>query len=218
MAGNKKKRNIGGAFGYGGPVFTWGSKLFDLMLVSIYWVIGSIPVVTVGASASAIYYAVHKSVIEDRSSISESFWHSYRDSLKMGCGHWLVSAGLGFLFLWSFGIFRANMSGMPQWFFCALYLVLFCALVMNCCYLFPMISRYRMPFGWYTRGSVFCVFRYFPSSLALLGLLGVGYYSVYRFPLLIIFIPGMYTYISTIFVEKRITQFAGDDRPAKEQD
>ena len=63
------------------------------------------------------------------------------------------------LFLLNFGICRANMTGHAQWLFCALYLVLTAVLTMNACYLFPMIARYDMPFGWYLRGSLFCVFR-----------------------------------------------------------
>ena len=152
----------GQAFGFEGPVYTWGSKAFDVVLLSVYWTVGCIPVVTAGASASALYYAVDRSVFRDRGTATETFWRAYRENLKKGTAHWLLSLLLGFLFLLNFGICRANMKGHIQWFFCALYLVLTAVVIMNACWLFPMIAEFEMPFGWYLRGSLFCVFRYFP--------------------------------------------------------
>ena len=204
---DRKNGRFGQAFGFGGPVFTWGSKAFDVLLLTVYWVIGSLPVITVGASAAALYYAVDRSVYEDRDTATEAFWRSWRSSLKMGSLHWMLSMALGFVFLLNFGICRAKMSGHVQWVFCALYLVLTAAVVINACYLFPMISRYEMPFGWYLRGSLYCAFRYFPISLFLLAMIGAGYYAVYRFPLTILFIHGLYSVIPVPSVNKRIRQF-----------
>ena len=195
------------AFGYGGPVYTWGSKAFDVVLLSVYWTVGCIPVVTAGASAAALFYAIDRSVLQDRDTATEAFWRSYRKNLKMGCAHWLLSLALGFLFLLNFGICRANMEGHLQWAFCALYLILTAFVIMNACYLFPMIARFDMPFGWYLRGSLYCVFRYFPISLFLLAMAAAGYWSVYRFPLVLLFVPGLYSVITVPTVRKRILPF-----------
>ncbi len=204
------------AFGYGGPVYTWGSKAFDVVLLSVYWTVGCIPVVTAGASAAALFYAVDRSVLQDRDTATEAFWRSYRKNLKMGSAHWLLSLALGFVFLLNFGICRANMSGHLQWAFCALYLVLTAFVIMNACYLFPMIARFDMPFGWYLRGSLFCVFRYFPISLFLLAMAAAGYWSVYRFPLVLIFVPGLYSVITVPTVRKRILPFGPEQEETEE--
>lgn len=78
---------------------------------------------------------------------------------------------------------------------------------MNACWLFPMVAGYDMPFGWYLRGSLFCLFRYFPVSLLLLGMVGAGYWSVYKFPLTVLFIPGIYSVVTVPIVRKRIARF-----------
>lgn len=206
MAGKEPGR-FGQAFGYGGPVFTWGSKAFDVMLLSVYWTVGCLPVFTIGASAAALFYAVDCAVLHDRGTVTERFWRSYRQNLKMGSLQWLLSFSLGFLFLLNFGICRANMTGHVQWFFCAVYLVLTAVVVMNACYLFPMVARFDMPFGWYLRGSLFCVFRYMHVSLFLLAMVAAGYLAVFRFPLTLLFVPGLYTAITVPTVKKRIVRF-----------
>ena len=213
MSENKNGK-LSRAFSYGGPVYTWGSKAFDVVLLTVYSVIGSIPVVTIGTSAAALYYAVDRSVYRDQDTATHSFWHSYRKNLKMGCAHWLLTLAVGFVFLLNFGICRAKMTGHVQWVFCALYLVLTAILIMNACYLFPMVARYDMPFGWYLRGSLYCVFRYFPVSLFLLAMAAAGYWSVWRFPLVLLFMPGLYSVITVPTVRKRILPFG----PADEED
>ena len=214
---DRKNGKLSRAFDYQGPVYTWGSKAFDVVLLTVYWVVGSLPVVTAGASAAALYYATDRSVFGDRDTATEAFWRSYRKNLKMGIAHWLLSLLLGFVFLLNFGICRAKMTGHMQWVLCALYLVLTAAVVMNACYLFPMVARYDMPFGWYLRGSLYCVFRYFHISLFLLAMFAAGYYAVYRFPLTILFIPGLYSVITVPSVRKRIALFSEPDRNQEEE-
>ena len=214
---DRKNAKLSRAFDFQGPVYTWGSKAFDVVLLTVYWVAGSLPVVTAGASAAALYYATDRSVYEDRDTATEAFWRSYRRNLKMGAAHWLLSLALGFIFLLNFGICRAKMTGHMQWIFCALYLVLTAVLIMNACYLFPMVARYDMPFGWYLRGSLYCVFRSFPVSLFLLAMVAAGYYAVYRFPLTILFVPGLYSAITVPTVRKRIVQFGPPDQEEEEE-
>ncbi len=214
---DRKNSKLSRAFDFQGPVYTWGSKAFDVVLLTVYWVAGSLPLVTIGTSAAALYYATDRSVLEDRDTATESFWRSYRKNLKMGTAHWLLSLALGFVFLLNFGICRAKMTGHMQWIFCALYLVLTAFLIMNACYVFPMVARYDMPFGWYLRGSLYCVFRYFPVSLFLLAMIAAGYYAVYRFPLTILFIPGLYSVITVPSVRKRILQFGPPDQEEEEE-
>lgn len=203
------------ALNFGGPVYTWGSKAFDVVLLSIFWVVGCIPVVTAGCSTAALYYAMNRSVFQDRDTATRAFWHSFRQNLKMGCAHWLVTGAVGFVLLLNFGICRARLTGQLQWLLCGLYLVLTALVVMIACWLFPMVAEYDMPFGWYLRGSLFCLFRYFPVSLFLLGMAGVGYWSVYSFPLTVLFIPGIYSAVTVPSVRKRISRFGP---PTQEED
>ena len=150
--------------------------------------------VTAGCSAAALYYAADHSVFQDRSTATKAFWHSFRQNLKMGCVHTLVTGAAGFVLLLNFGICRARLTGHLQWLMCGLYLALTALTVMNACWLFPMVAGYDMPFGWYLRGSLFCLFRYFPVSLLLLGMVGAGYWSVYKF-------------VTVPIVRKRIARF-----------
>ena len=78
----KSKENSGKKmFAYDGNFYTYTGKIFDLLVVSVYWLLGCIPVVTIGASFSALYAAVTKSVRYDRDTISSQFWKAYKQNL-----------------------------------------------------------------------------------------------------------------------------------------
>ena len=49
-----------GLFNYDNPVWRFIGKLGDLILLNILWIICSIPVFTIGASTTAVYYVTLK--------------------------------------------------------------------------------------------------------------------------------------------------------------
>ena len=49
-------------FDYNNPVWRFMGKLADLFFLTIVWAICSIPIVTIGATTSALYYVVLKMV------------------------------------------------------------------------------------------------------------------------------------------------------------
>lgn len=58
------------------------TKIFDLVLLSVLWIIGCIPVITIGASTSALYYVTMKMAEDRDSGIIKTFWKGYKDNLK----------------------------------------------------------------------------------------------------------------------------------------
>jgi hypothetical protein len=48
------------------PLFRFLTRVADMVILSLLWLIGSLPLFTLGISSTALYYAVNKSLIEDR--------------------------------------------------------------------------------------------------------------------------------------------------------
>ena len=47
------------------PLFRFLTRVADMVILSLLWLIGSLPLFTLGISSTALYYAVNKSLIED---------------------------------------------------------------------------------------------------------------------------------------------------------
>ncbi len=195
-------------FDYTGDFYYWCGKIFDIMMLSVFWVIGSLPVITIGTSSAALYTAMCKSVRRDETPAAACFWHAYRISLKEGIVHTIVSGGLIFLFLLNFGIVRSRFQGNIQIGLMIMYLLLAAGVLIVADYIFPLISRYSMPLGWYTKTGLYTAVRFLPISVLLLILQLALYAAAYLNIFTLFFTPGIYGIISSRLLEQRVERFS----------
>ena len=71
-----------GIFNYDNPVWRFIGKLGDLILLNILWIVCSIPVFTIGASTTAVYYVTLKLARDEGDSTIRSFFHSSSQFLR----------------------------------------------------------------------------------------------------------------------------------------
>lgn len=85
--------------------FSYESKFSQLMLklcsvcyLNLLWFICSLPIVTIGASTTALYYCCLKIVRDQDNHIGAMFFRAFRDNFKQATVLWLILLGAG-LFL-----------------------------------------------------------------------------------------------------------------------
>lgn len=71
------------------PVMRFVIKLFDCMALSVLWLVFSLPIITMGASSTALYHTVYHNVIRDEGYLWKSFWGAFRDNFKRSTLAWL---------------------------------------------------------------------------------------------------------------------------------
>ncbi|MBR5500267.1 MAG: YesL family protein [Clostridia bacterium] len=71
-------------FSLDNPVILFLSRITDLILLSILWIICCIPIVTIIPSTSALYYITLKMVRNEDSRLAVSFFRAFADNLKKG--------------------------------------------------------------------------------------------------------------------------------------
>ena len=87
---------MGGFFNYDNPVWRFVGRIWDLFILNLLWVICSIPIVTFGASTTAMYYCTLK-IAKDRDSggMFTMFFHSFKDNIKQSTIIWIIMAFIG---------------------------------------------------------------------------------------------------------------------------
>ncbi len=73
-------------------------KLSCSCLLNILWFICSLPIFTIGASTTALYYASLKVIRDEESHAWQLFFHSFKENFKQATQLWLILLGAG-LFL-----------------------------------------------------------------------------------------------------------------------
>ena len=85
--------------------FSYESKFSQLLLklcyacyLNLLWFVCSIPIFTIGASTTALYYASLKIVRDEDSGVGAMFFRSFRENFRQATGLWLILLAIG-LFL-----------------------------------------------------------------------------------------------------------------------
>ena len=128
-----------------GPVFTILNKFCDILILSILWMLFSLPVVTLGASSAALYHSVHKVLLNGEGYVFSTFWNSFRTNLKQGVLLTLILIPLAIFVVisWFFsdGVGRTHILGIIYFAVSILCALLFLILLTT---IFPLLSRFYM--------------------------------------------------------------------------
>ena len=80
------------------PIMRFLTATFDLMTLSVLWVVFSLPIFTMGAASTALYSAVYHHVRKGEDYLWNSFFSAFKENFRRSTLTWLVAlAILGFL-------------------------------------------------------------------------------------------------------------------------
>lgn len=85
-------------FNMDNPILRGLTKMVDAVILSALWVIFSIPVVTMGAASTALYYTVHKTLKRNRGYLYANFWKSFKENFKQSTLVWLILLAIYLIF------------------------------------------------------------------------------------------------------------------------
>ena len=76
------------------PVIRFLTAAFDLMALSVLWVVFSLPIFTMGAASAALYSAVYHHVRKGEDYLWNSFWTAFKENFKRSTPAWLVALAI----------------------------------------------------------------------------------------------------------------------------
>lgn len=86
-----------GFFNYDNPVWRFIGKFGDLIILNILWLVCSIPVFTIGASTTAVYYVTLKLARDDDGYTIRSYFKSFKENFKQSTAIWLILLVIGMI-------------------------------------------------------------------------------------------------------------------------
>ena len=99
-----------GLFSLDNPVMRFLSRVADVMILNLLFLVCSIPIITIGASLSALYYCLFKIKEEEEGYLLKKFFHSFRQNFKQATLMWLIFLGVAILLILEFVMYR-NVDG-----------------------------------------------------------------------------------------------------------
>ena len=197
-------------FNVNNPLMRALSKLFDIGWLSLISVVFCVPLVTIGAATTSLYYVSAKVLRKDRGYVWSEFWHSFKLNFKPATLMWLIFAAIyGLLY---FNLTTFNTSNAAGGYLVGAYIAL--AFIVTCVagYAFCLLSRFNMNVRGILRYALYMSFRHFLHTLCFLAILfvaGFGIYAGFRvqLPILLLFVPGLGSFLYTFPMEHLLKKY-----------
>lgn len=71
------------------------NRIFDLIVLNVLWIIFSLPIVTIGASTTALYTVTLKMVRNEEGYLFREFWNGFRRNFRQSTIVWMILAFIG---------------------------------------------------------------------------------------------------------------------------
>ncbi len=206
-------------FSYDNGFFRVVNKIVDGFWASILWFVFSLPVVTAGASATAFYYTVHKSLRGNRGYIWRSFWDSFRSNFKQVTKIWLI---LLVVFAFLFADYRIMFvllkqgSRLGMLYYVFFILMLFWAVWSV--YIFAYSARFENGLKNTIKNAGIIALLNLPWSVVVLVLLLAGMLLIYLSPITVTFVPTVVMCLYDMFLEKIFRKYMSEEDLKKEEE
>lgn len=184
------------------------TQVTDCIFLSLFFLLGCIPVVTIGASFTALYDASFRAFRKGEKNSWQRFFRVFRQNLKSSflpaavlllaliCGGWVM------IQLWN----AAVLKGLSWMVFSAAAFIA-CALLGMVSLLFPVLSRFENTAAGLLRNTVLLALANLPRTLCLGILNALAGYLCLRFVFPVFFLPSLAALLGSIFVEPMFKPF-----------
>ena len=192
-------------------IFSYDSKFSQLFLrlsyacwLNIMWMICSLPIITIGASTTALYSVTLKIADETESNITRQFIHAFRSNFKQSTRLWILLLIAGLLIGGDFYVvlhMRSMSSGSLaiMWTLnLALLIAVSIIYVVVLIYIFPLIARFENNDKAMLKNSLLIGIHYLFCTIVVAAIHFVMFYAVVAvFTPLILFGEGLCALLSS---------------------
>lgn len=197
------------------PVFGALDQIVDLAWVSILWLVFSIPLVTIGASTTALYYTVTKVVRHHRGYIWREFWGSFKSNFKQSTLIWILYLLVMIIFYVDIKV----MGAMGNTAASALQYTFVVGMVMVTAVLFYALAytaRFVQDVKHILINSVLMSLRHLPKTLLLLLVAALAALGVYLMGLAFVLAPAIAAILDSMILESIFVRYMSEEDKEKE--
>ena len=184
------------------PLMITMTQITDCIFLSLFWILGCFPVVTVGASFAALYDATYRGFRRGEKHPWQRFWKVFRENWKAGIVPTIVFLGaLTLLTKAVIALWNAAVYGTVSWMLFSAGAFVGVLVLGLLSILFPMLSRFEDSAVGLLKNTVLLAMANMPKTLALGFVNTVSLLLCVRFIFPLFFLPSLAALIGSLFVE-----------------
>lgn len=197
-------------FRYDSPLMRFLTGIFDLLVLNILWLVGCIPVVTIGASTTAMYCVMLKLAKGEEYEVFLPFGKAFRDNFKQATLIWLIFlaafalVGIN-LFLCFFGVLDGTFLKLIVLIISGLLAIpVFFAFL----YALPLQARFYNPIKQTLQNALLISLTHLPATILMVLLdAAVIWVTVFAVPFLSVFTGILVAFVNAWFLSRIFAQY-----------
>ena len=206
-------------FSVDSPLYRFLSRVLDILKLNFLWILGSLPVFTIGASTTALYYTVHKSIRGDRGYTTRTFFGAFRDNFKAATLPYLIwLAVMIILGCDAYITYQVLKTGSMKGAFFYFFLIMIAVAIMWSAFLFPYIARFENTVKQTLKNAFLLMIRHLPWALLLLVILIASALSIYIIPVLLVVIPAVTSMVFDFILERLFRRYMSPEDLEREEE
>ncbi len=214
-----------GAFRYDNPFMIIMVRIANLMILSFFWLICSIPILTILPASAALYHTMISVVHGQGNGVAKDYFHAFAGSLKKGLLLSLITAAAGGLLGYALYIGKQMMErSLAGTFYYVFGLGLAAILAAGVLHTIPALATFEGSVGMYLRLGLYFSGKNPLKTLLRIVLLGVTVLLIDFYPIALLILPGVYMDLISPGLKKMTDRFmaenglatAADETPSPE--
>ena len=204
-------------FNYDGKLMRALQKIAESLLLSLLWLLFSIPVFTIGAASAALYYTTKKSLINNQGYVWSEFWEAFKSNFKQATPIWLLFLAYYVLSGINFYLFSNYSDGGLNSAIVMLIIMLFFVSTLAF-YYFPYIACFESTIKNALKNILYISYSNFQWSILLFILLAVSVIIFLLFPPIICVVPTLYALIANLIIGHIFKKYLTPEQLAEENE
>lgn len=169
---------MGKFFNPDSPLMRFMTKVADLMILNILFLVTCLPVFTIGAALTGLYAVTLKMVRDQEGSIAKSYFHAFRQNFRQATLLWLAVLALMVILLLDIRVLNAVATDWAIGLKLAVEVVGVLALAVAQ-YLFPLVAKFEATLGGHVKNACLLALAYLPKTALMTGaVIGAVYLSL----------------------------------------
>lgn len=178
----------------------------DIAVLSILWIVGCLPIITIGTSTTALFYVAGKKVAEKDSKLVFDFFKSYKENFLQSI---LITIFLAIMWFSSVTYFMMGYASLKNGFNLSIIIMILVAfeVMMMTIYMCALLAKYDLKTLIIIKNSFLFTHAYFLESIKAFGVIVVMLFCLLMVPGLVIILPGAIALTASHFVRQSILKF-----------
>ena len=199
-------------FSMDGAFYKVGSLIADIMILSFFWILFSIPLFTIGTSTTALYYVMTRRISNREGYLFRDFWTSFKSNFKQTTIIWIIFIVVFYILF--INIKNIDLVGNMKTFIFPVQICFLIELVLCLLYIIPINARFEISLKDSFKTAFFMANRHLLTSVVcVLTGAAIVFASLYT-GILFLVAMGLYVYLTSFLFIRIFRKY----RPEIDQD